>query len=116
MNIDIINESTVVPDEQLGEWCAALQLQVHRDFEPLWNTGATLALVARGGKPALDRPWIVVLDDPDMAGALGYHETTATGLPIGKVFAKLTIQNREHVSVILSHELLELLADPHVNQ
>jgi len=31
--------------------------------------------------------WVVVLDNSDQAGALGYHDLTSAGLPISKVFA-----------------------------
>ena len=31
---------------------------------------------------------MLVLDTSDQAGALGYHDVTPQGLPLGKVFAK----------------------------
>src|SRR5262249_39340716 len=56
-----------------------------------------------------------VLDNPDQAGVLGYHEMTSEGTPLGKVFAKLDISNGTSWTVTLSHELLEMLADPWTN-
>src|SRR5207247_2217548 len=58
---------------------------------------------------------IVVTDDPTMAGALGYHDLTNDGLPIGYVFAKLDLQAGMSWTVTTSHELLELLGDPDCN-
>ena len=54
-------------------------------------------------------------DNPDQAGALGYHEITSQGTPLGKVFAKLDLQSGASWTVTLSHELLEMLADPWIN-
>ncbi len=47
--------------------------------------------------------------------ALGYHELTSHGTPLGKVFAKLDLQSGSSWTVTLSHELLEILADPWIN-
>ena len=58
---------------------------------------------------------IVLTDNPDQAGALGYHEMTSQGTPLGKVFAKLDIQSGSSWTVTLSHELLEILVDPWIN-
>jgi hypothetical protein len=35
---------------------------------------------------------ISVTDNPDQAGALGYHELTSRGTPLGKVFAALDLK------------------------
>jgi hypothetical protein len=57
----------------------------------------------------------VILDNSDQAGALGYHDVTKGGSPLGKVFAKTDLQYKEKWSVTASHELLEMLADPNIN-
>ena len=58
---------------------------------------------------------IIITDNPDQAGALGYHELTSAGAPLGKVFAKLDLDSGTSWTVTLSHELLEMLADPWIN-
>jgi hypothetical protein len=58
---------------------------------------------------------IVVTDNPDQAGALGYHEMTSQGTPLAKIFAELDVDSGSSWTVTLSHELLEMLADPWVN-
>jgi len=50
----------------------------------------------------------VILDDSDQAGALGYHDLTSDGLPIGKVFAASDLKAGTSWTVTASHELLEM--------
>ncbi len=67
--------------------------------------------MTKGAAPDAAEWLLSVLDVAD-EDALGYHATTGRGQPIGKVFAKTTIEAGDKWSVTLSHELLELLADP----
>ena len=53
-----------------------------------------------------------IFDTSDVADALGYHELTPEGQPLGKVFAKTAQQDGASWTVTLSHELLEMLGDP----
>jgi hypothetical protein len=110
--ISLINESTIPAD-----WSAigrALEIQLRRDFAPVWHTdGGAIVLTTR----ALAHPdswWLVILNDSDQAGALGYHQWTATGQALGKVFAATDRQYNLSSSVTASHELLEMAADPDV--
>lgn len=114
--IAIINESKTLDDAALAVVVAALQVQVTRDFAPAWGTGATLVLVPRGATPAPDAWQLAALDHTDDAGALGYHEVTDAGLPLGKAFVADDIADGLSWSVTLSHELLEMLADPQADQ
>lgn len=110
--VHIKDVSTVEKVGALADVVAALQVQVDRDFLPLWGVRATL--VAGGRKPR--NSWqIVILDNSDQAGALGYHDLTNTGQPLGKVFAATDKQYGLSWTVTLSHELLEMLVDPDVN-
>lgn len=115
-NVVIYNDpSSGEQDAEIEAITAALQKQVDGDFGPAWHTGATLQFVASTAKPAAD-PWVIaVLDNSDQAGALGYHDLTPAGLPLGKVFAGTDRQNNQQVSVTISHELLEMLGDPWIN-
>ncbi len=58
---------------------------------------------------------LALLDDADVAGALGYHDVTPAGLPLGKAFVRTTQAAGDQISVTVSHELLEMLGDPDVN-
>ena len=116
IKIAVINASKVVTDsKEVKKVVAALQKQVSRDFAPAWGIDAEVRLVAKGSKPAAGEWWLAILDDADQAGALGYHDLTSNGLPLGKVFAKTDKNYGEQWSVTASHELLEMLADPNIN-
>jgi hypothetical protein len=111
ITIAIINQSTVLTDAQVAPMVAALQTQVSRDFAPIWGIDAQLQFVGQGQQPAVGAWQLVVLDDSDQAGALGYHEVQGD-LPYGLAFAKSDIEDGLQPSVTVSHELLEMLLDP----
>lgn len=95
---------------------AALQIQVSRDFAPAWGIDAKLTLAPPKQKTPTPGLWSIgFFDNADQAGALGYHDITAEGLPLGKVFVKTTLDAGDLVSVTASHECLEMLADPDIN-
>ncbi len=114
-NVVVINESSVVQDEVVKGWLPALQTQVSRDFAGVWGVDAQLSFASRTDNPAADAWQLIVLDDSDQAGALGYHDVTSGGLPLGKVFAKTDQHYGNSISVTVSHELLEMLADPSID-
>lgn len=105
--IGIVNQSSVKLD--LDSIVRALQLQVTAHFYPYWGLNAKLAVF-----PKPEKNWwnIYIADDADQAGALGYHDETDDGKPQGFVFAKTSIADGEEISSVLSHELLEMIADP----
>ena len=113
--IAVTNASTCLSDEQVEAAIPALQQQVSLDFKAYWDLDCQLVCVPKD--QALTDGWwqISVIDNPDQAGALGYHELTSRGTPLGKVFAGLDIQSGGAWTVTLSHELLEMLADPWIN-
>ena len=115
IQISIINESTVLADKDVTPAVAALQKQVSNDFCPMWGTDAKLTVVAKGTLPPAGSWWLVLLDDSDQANALGYHDLTTEGLPIGKVFAVSDLKAGTSWTVTASHELLEMLGDPNIN-
>lgn len=113
--IAITNASTCLADAQVQVVLPALQKHVSNDFQAYWELDCTLAFLSKD--QALPIGWwqIVVVDNPDQAGALGYHELTAQGTPLGKIFAKLDLDSGSSWTATLSHELLEMLADPLIN-
>jgi hypothetical protein len=115
IQISVINESTVLADTDVAPVVAALQKQVTNDFGPVWGTAAQLSVVPKGSQPPSGSWWLVLLDDSDQANALGYHDLTSEGLPIGKVFAASDLKAGTSWTVTASHELLEMLGDPNIN-
>ena len=124
MIISVINHTDgKVKDDYLQRVIRAINRQIEEDFEPYWSLGATLRLEGRSettpGKltlPDLRGDAILYLwDEADIDGALGYHDQNARGIPYGFVFTSISEQLGEPWSVTLSHEALELIADPEVN-
>jgi hypothetical protein len=115
IQVSIINASTVLTDAEIRPVVNALQQQVTNDFRPAWGTDAELTFVPTGSTPPIGTWWLTILDDSDQAGALGYHDLTPDGLPLGKVFAATDLKYGNSWSVTASHELLEMLADPNIN-
>jgi hypothetical protein len=113
--IAITNQSTVLSDDQVRAVLPALQNQVSYDFNAFWGVNARLQFLAKD--ETLTKGWwqIVILDDPDQADALGYHELSSIGSPLGKIFARLDQQVGSSWTVTLSHELLEMLGDPEID-
>jgi hypothetical protein len=113
--VAVVNESTVLDGADLQPVVTALQTQLDRDFAPAWHTTAELALIPSGQQPPAEAWWLVLLDDADQAGALGYHDLTSAGLPMGKVFVRTAQDAGVDWQVTASHELLETLADPYID-
>jgi hypothetical protein len=94
----------------------ALQVQVTRDFAPAWGIDAELKYY-KSPKDVPDHAWqMVILETSDEAGDLGYHELTYSGKPLGRVFAGTIRNQKDSWTNTLSHELLEMLADPEASR
>jgi len=110
--ITVVNEAKTAWGVAQNALVAALQKYVDERFAPVWGVPATLAPASAIKKGT----WgLVFLDDADQADALGYHDLTPQGLPLGKVFVRTTISSKNLVSVTASHELAEMLADPAID-
>jgi hypothetical protein len=115
IKVAVINASTVRTDAAVQAAVPALHTQVHRDFLPAWGVDADLTFVPKDHQPPGGMWWLSILDNTDQAGALGYHDVTSEGLPLGKVFAGTDKQYGLSWTVTASHELLEMLGDPDIN-
>jgi len=115
IKISFFNESTVLKDSDVKAAIAPLQTQVTRDFAPVWGVDADVAFFPKGTQPPAKTWQIGMFDNSDQAGALGYHDLTPDGLPLGKVFAKTDQEYKSQWTVTASHELLEMLGDPDIN-
>lgn len=114
-HVAILNRSSAVDDEEAHAITTALQKQMS-DFREAWNIDAKLNFVPKNKTTGWENKWnLVLLDNSDQANALGYHDLTPEGLPLGKVFAATDKQYGAKVGVTASHELLEMLLDPYIN-
>lgn len=106
--IAIVNESTVVGDEEINAALPMLQLYLDQVCEA-WHCDGSLYLASTA--PA-ERDWRLVINDvSDEPLAIGYHLTEGSR-PIGYVSAATAQDAGVAWSVVLTHELAEMLVDP----
>lgn len=122
MKIAVVNKSTLVSEADAKLMTKAVALQVRRDFAPAWEIKVPRVKYAKTDVDlAPDYLRVVLFDDSDAAGALGYHDDGPDGRPYARVFCRDSIkysgvlQGVYSVAVVLSHEVLELIGDPQVN-
>lgn len=105
----VTNESSSITPDQLDAWIVALQVQLDRDFSPAWSAEAT---VLRAVQPAggYDHYSILLTDAVTDPSDLGWH--LVSGTPSAIIQVQETLSSGATLSSVLSHELLEMLADP----
>lgn len=117
--INIIDRSTLLSDEDHALMVEACKLQLERHVAPMWNRGPWE--IVEDQPETVGYP-IVILDDPDQAGVLGYHTKSPGGKVWGRVFVKPVFSSRGSmlrgslsVSAVLSHEVIEAYCNPDIN-
>jgi hypothetical protein len=119
----VINESKRVTTSDVGLMVAAVRRQVTQAAR-LIDRYVPSIRTARGA-PVGSVPLLIV-DNPDVANALGYHDVDPRGVPYGRVFVDPVLDNGGSalgdagdpslsVSAVLSHEVLEWWYDPACN-
>ncbi len=93
----------------------ALRIQLERDFAPIWGIEPPTVSVEGRGEP-------IYIFDSDASGDYGSTTAGRGGRPYAHVFGKASIDHdsqwltgTDSVSASISHEALEMLADPGVN-
>lgn len=117
--INIIDKSTLLNDSDHSLMVEACKIQLEKHVAPLWNKGPWK--IVEDQPETVGFP-IVILDNPDQAGVLGYH----TKSPNGKVWARVFVNpisskggsmlnGSLSVSAVLSHEVIESYCNPDIN-
>lgn len=115
IEIAITNESTVLGDAFVQAAMRAIQAQDDYDLAPSWSLELCQLYFLAKGAPLPAGHWqLVIADNSDQAGALGYHETTVNGDPIGFCFAKDDLDAGTSWTVTWSHEHCEMRVDPDI--
>jgi hypothetical protein len=121
MKIVFVNQSSLVPAADFSLMVKACAAQSLFDLMPIWNE-ASVDVTEADADPGGEVLPIILFDDSDAAGALGYHDETPDGRPYARVFTRETLssggtlwQTSNSVSVTMSHEMCEAIVDPHVN-
>jgi hypothetical protein len=117
--INIINNSTKVNDSDLLLMVEAVITQLNQHVAPAWLTAPWNIVL---NQPETIGYPIVIFDDSDSAGALGYHTESPSGKVWGRVFVNPILNNGGtillgslSVSAVLSHEVIEAYCNPNVN-
>lgn len=119
----IINNSNKLSDSEGYLMTMACQLQLTKHAAPLLERRTwILKYIPKGKIPPSSAFPIVIFDNPDQAGVLGYHAQDTNGKPYGRVFIDpvlsyggTMLQGSLSVSSVLSHEVLETFVDYNVN-
>ena len=105
----------MLTDTEVRNAVAALQIQLDRDWLPQWCNTANLVFYSKTQSiPSTYWP-IYIQDTSDISGALGYHTETRAARPYGRVLVNIARQHSYSWTVTLSHEILEMMADPFAN-
>ena len=113
--IAVINEDPAqVTAAEAKSLVAALSQQVTH-LAAWYDVGGVTVVEFAPGKAPATAWWLVLLANADVAGALGYHDLTPAGLPIGKCFVNTSLQDRVSWQSCASHEFCEMLGDPWIN-
>lgn len=126
MLISIVNRTGSLVDADVLPVVRAINRQLAEDFEPHWQFGATARLDVAGERPRGDQGHallkrlpgrhadavVYLLDHATVADAEGYHDRNGADVPCGFVFLETCAQCGDPWSMALSHEVLELVADP----
>jgi hypothetical protein len=121
--ISIVNRTLTISDLELHRVVRAVNRQVADDFAPYWGFGGRLrvegpageSLDAQAARELRGDAILYLLDSATSADALGYHARTLRGIPYGFVYLDLCAKLGDAWSATLSHEALELIADPQCN-
>jgi hypothetical protein len=124
MVISVLNFSNgLVDDGALQSAIRAVNRQISEDFQPYWGFGAQLRLDAtlqrRSAKIKNSElrgdAVLYIRVSPRNAADEGFHTSTFGGVPYGFVYLDVSAKLGDEWTITLSHEALELLADPELN-
>lgn len=108
-HIGLVSQTSEVSLAALLSAAAALQKQVTRDFGPIWSVQATVSAFATLSDVPVGYWPVLIRDDIGFPGAAGIH-LDSNGQPYALVQASDSWQ------LTVSHEVLEMLADPFGNR
>ena len=113
-SIYLVLSSSDVTLEWLRRVGAAVLVQLARDVCPAWELAVpSLGVAATMEAVPFDAWPIVLLQDTDVASAMGYHSETPEGRPYARVFTRGA--SLDDITITISHEAAEAVVDPCVN-
>jgi hypothetical protein len=104
--IAIVRQTSGIGDADIVAALPSLQKQVTEHFAPIWGMGATLYAGPQAGAQV-----IYLMDGIGQPQDFGYHIDDSGGIS-AKVDAQAILAANYDLWGVVSHELLEMLADP----
>jgi hypothetical protein len=127
--IAVVNESSLVKNEEVDIMCQAIQIQIDSQFAPAWNQKSIPVKFYTNAAEIPEYAWTIhVIDnDKQINQVLGYHEELSDKI-IGYVICQPILSNggvvleydpanesQYTVSATLSHEILETIGNCYTN-
>jgi hypothetical protein len=124
MLIAVINQSTLVTNDEVNTMCEAIQIQLDLHVLPAWNMKSGAIKFYADATKVPGYAWVVtMMDNATQAGALGYHSEDNDKID-AFIFAQPVLSNggvvmvfdptnpsQYTVSATLSHEVCEMVGD-----
>ena len=111
--LTLVNVNARVSLTEMNRVAAALNTQLSRDVYPNWWASCSIGVSAPGTR--VDGPIVYLTRDTGIEGVLGYHDQTSAGVPMAVVSPEVSMALGEDWSVTLSHEVIEMVGDPHAD-
>jgi hypothetical protein len=125
MLIAVLNQSTLVTNDQVAMMTRAIAHQVELDAAPLWDRSPAAVIFYSAASDIPNNAHAITVVDTVQnvpQGVLGFHTEDKGGRLWGVVAAKPELDNKAQimtgdwsVSSVLSHEVLEMFIDPNCN-
>jgi hypothetical protein len=125
MLIAILNQSTLVTNNDVMTMTQAIAHQVELDAAPLWDRSPAAVIFYSAAADVPNNAHVITVVDTiknEPTGVLGFHTEDKGGRLWGVVAAKPELDNKAQimtgdwsVSSVLSHEVLEMFIDPNCN-
>lgn len=125
MLIAVLNQSTLITNDQVSTMTRAIAHQVKLDAAPIWDRSPAAVIYYRNPADVPPNAHVITVVDTiqdQPKGVLGFHTEDKGGRLWGVVAAKPELDAHGQaltgdwsVSSVLSHEVLELFIDPNCN-
>jgi hypothetical protein len=123
MFLAVLNKATGLTNDDCQKAVAACATQLKLHVAPIWDmVPASVVFYDSEDQVPAGADLLVIMDDPDQARAMGYHQITPAGQPYARVFARPILDHggtpttgTVSIAATMSHEVCEWFADRFVN-
>ena len=91
---------------------AAIQRQIREDFAPVWGKQADLEIWSEGKQLGTGTWWLTISGETSDTDDPAYHIVNRDSIPEGRMFLESIEADHLDWTVVMSQEILEMLANP----